>query len=361
MKKTICMILAVVMVVGLLAGCGSNTAPASEPATSAAPADNAAAAAPAAAEEQSVVLRINNDYAESSPSGQLLADFCQRVYDATDGTVTVKPYYSGALGDYVTVFEEVSKGSIDMSFNSIPVTFGEVFGITSLPYLTSTWDDVEKVYAVGGYLDTTMKELCSGVGVELLGLYMVGAGGLATNKMPANWETWGAKHDILIRVPNSDLHRIPMEAMGYNTQGINWAELFTAMQTGVIDGFVGGHAPTCYEQFRDVIKYYIQINNFFESAGISINKAKFESLSERQQNALREAAVWAFNESIARGEEEENEYMDLMTEYGIEVIKPDPSILADWAKKCREEVWPQLKESIGNDEIYEGLVASLES
>ncbi len=58
------MILAVVMVVGLLAGCGSNTAPASEPATSAAPADNAAAAAPAAAEEQSVVLRINNYYTD---------------------------------------------------------------------------------------------------------------------------------------------------------------------------------------------------------------------------------------------------------------------------------------------------------
>lgn len=356
MKKVLALVVAVVMMAGMLAGCGSS-APA---ASTAAPASGSAEApAPAAAEEKSVTLRINNDYAESSPSGQLLADFCQRVSDATDGTVTIKPYYSGALGDYVTVFEEVSKGSIDMSFNSIPVTFGEVFGITGLPYLASSWNDAEKVFAPGSYLDTTMKDLCSGVGVELLGLYMVGAGGLATNKMPANLETWGAKHDILIRVPNSDLHRIPMEAMGYNTQGINWAELFTAVQTGVVDGFVGGHAPTCYEQFRDVIKYYIQINNFFESAGISINKATFDSLSERQQEALKEAAVWVFNESIARGAEEETEYMQKMSDYGIEVITLDEEVLADWAAKCREEVWPQLKNSINNDEIFDGLVASL--
>lgn len=353
MKKTLAMLLVCTLMAALLVGCGSQQ---DAPAASSAPAE---AGAPAASEEKNVTLRINNDYAESSPSGQLLADFCQRVSDATDGTVTIKPYYSGALGDYVTVFEEVSKGSIDMSFNSIPVTFGEVFGITGLPYLASSWDDASTIFAPGSYLDTTMKDLCSGVGVELLGLYMVGAGGLATNKMPANLETWGAKHDILIRVPNSDLHRIPMEAMGYNTQGVNWAELFTAVQTGVVDGFVGAHAPTCYEQFRDVIKYYIQINNFFESAGISINKETFDSLSERQQEALKEAAVWVFNESIARGEQEEKEYMQLMSDYGIEVIELDNEVLATWAEKCREEVWPQLKASINNDEIFDGLVASL--
>lgn len=346
MKRMLAMLLACALMAATLAGCGDQqqTAPEGDVSTS---------------EEKSVTLRINNDYAESSPSGQLLAEFCQRVSDATDGTVTIKPYYSGALGDYATVFEEVSKGSIDMSFNSIPVTFGEVFGLTGLPYLASSWADAKEVFAPGSYVDTTMKDLCSGVGVELLGLYMVGAGGLATNKMPANLETWGAKHDILIRVPNSDLHRIPMEAMGYNTQGVNWAELFTAVQTGVVDGFVGGHAPTCYEQFRDVIKYYIQINNFFESAGISINKETFDSLSERQQEALKEAAVWAFNESIARGEDEEKEYMDLMSDYGIEVIELDEAVLAEWAQKCREEVWPQLKDSINNDEIFDGLVASL--
>ena len=67
---------------------------------------------------------------------------------------------------------------------------------------------------------------------------------------------------------------------------------------------MGGHPAACYEQFRDVIKYYIQINNFFESAAIGINKDLFDSLSERQQKALQDAALWVFNESISRGEAE---------------------------------------------------------
>ena len=235
MKKLFAMLLACAMMASVLTGCGSSNS------DSTTPADSSKDAATEESGEKTMTLKINNDYAESSPSGKLLAEFCQKVSDATDGTLTIKPYYSGALGDYATVFEEVSKGSIDMTFNSIPTTFGDVFGITGLPYLAGTWDDAAKVYAPGGYLDTTMKDLCSGVGVELLGLYMVGAGGLATSKMPTNWETWGADHGILIRVPNTDLHRIPMEAMGYRTQSINWAELFTAVQTGVVDGFVGGH------------------------------------------------------------------------------------------------------------------------
>ena len=359
MKKLLALVLTCIMLTSVLAGCGGSSSGGSSSGGNPSGGSTSDSKGGSGSEEKSVTLRINNDYAENSPSGKLLAEFCQRVSDATDGTVTIKPYYSGALGDYVTVFEEVSKGSIDMTFNSIPVTFGEVFGITGLPYLASTWDEAAKVYASGGYLDTTMKELCGGVGVELLSLYMVGAGGLAASKMPSNWETWGAEHDILIRVPNADLHRIPMEAMGYRTQGVNWAELFTAVQTGVVDGFVGGHPAACYEQFRDVIKYYSQINNFFESAAIGINKDLFDSLSERQQKALQDAALWVFNESISRGEAEEDEYMQMMSDYGIEVIKPDPEILESWAKSCREEVWPQLKESIQNDEIFDALVASL--
>lgn len=346
MKRRLAFLMSCMMLVSLLAGCGSSGS------------DSTGEGGESSGEE-SVTLKIHCDYTEDHPTSQLLAEFCEKVNQDTNGTVTIKPYYAGALGDYTTVFDEVAQGSIDMTFGCNSVTYGQALNIWNMPYLAPTWEDAAEIYAPDSYVSTTMKELCDEIGIELLSLHFVGAGGLAATKMPKDWETWGVDHDFLLRVPNADTTTLPMTAMGYRVQTVNWSELFTAVQTGVVDGFVGGHPPACYDQFRDVIKYYIQINNFFEVATISINKATFEKLSEDQQAALKAAAEWAYEESVARGEETENEYLQLMEDYGIEVIKPDEEILNSFAEHCRAEVWPELRDSIDNDEVFDGLMASL--
>lgn len=346
MKRGIALLLSGLMLIGTLAGCGSKS-------------DSSSGSSSGSGEEKSVTLKMHCDYTEDHPSSQLLAQFCQRVSDATDGTVTIKPYYAGSLGDYTTVFDEVAQGSIDMTWGCNSSTFGEALNIWNMPYLAATWDEAAEVFAPDSYVGTTMASLCDEVGIKLLGLHLIGAGSLAATKLPKDWETWGVDHDFLLRVPPADTVVLPMTAMGYRGQTVNWSELFTAVQTGVVDGFVGGHPPAVYDQFRDVIKYCIQFNNFFEVATISINKNTYSKLSEKQQAALEEAATWAFNESVATGEDTENEYLQKMSDYGIEVIKPDASVLQNFAEHCRTEVWPELRSTIDNDEVFDGLMESL--
>ena len=351
MKKALALLLSSLMLVGALTGCGSKS--------DASNASDSSSASDGAAEEKSVTLKIHCDYTEDHPASQLLAQFCDRVSEATNGTVTIKPYYAGSLGDYTTVFDEVAQGSIDMTWGCNSTTFGEALNVWDMPYLAVTWDDAKTIYAPDSFVSTTMAELCHENGIKMLGLHMIGAGGLAAVKEPKDWDVWGVDHDFLLRVPNSDIMNLPMSAMGYRTQSVNWSELFTALQTGVVDGFVGGHPPAVYDQFRDVVKYYLQINDFFEVATISINNNTFNSLSESQQAALEEAAAWAFDESVANGEATENEYLQKMSDYGIEVIKPDESVLQNFAEHCRTEIWPELRSSINNDEVFDGLMASL--
>jgi len=347
MKRRFALLMSCVMLVGILAGCGGSS-------DSGSSGDTGDAGA-----EKSVTLKIHCDYTEEHPAAQQLAAFCQRVSDSTNGTVTIKPYYAGSLGDYTTVFDEVAQGSIDMTWGANSTTFGEALNIWNMPYLAATWDEAAEIYKPGAFVSDAMAKLCDEAGIKLLGLHLVGAGGLAATKMPKDWDVWGVDHDFLLRVPNADTVNLPMSAMGYRTQSVNWSELFTAVQTGVVDGFVGGHPPVCYDQFRDVIKCYIQINNFFEAGTISINKDTFESLSADQQAALEEAAAWAFDESVTGGEVTENEYLQKMEDYGIEVVKPDAAVLEAFATSCREEVWPELRASIDNDEVFDGLMASL--
>jgi TRAP-type C4-dicarboxylate transport system substrate-binding protein len=354
MKKTIALILALAMTVLCLAGCGSTGTGTATPAATDTPTATDTSAAPA---EQTVTLKIHCDYTEEHPTAKLLQEFCDRVNADTDGTLTIKPYFAGALGDYTTVFDEVVQGSIDMTFGCPSTTYGNVFNISNFPYLATSWDNAEEMFGEDSFLLTTMQNACSDIGVDLLAVQCVGAGCLATSKMPTDWETWGTDKGILIRVPNADYLSIPMKDMGYNIQGINWSELFTAVQTGVVDGFIGGHPPVVYDQFRDVVDYVIQLNNFFEVGYIAINADTFNSLSERQQEALQTEAKWAFEESCSRGYDTEQEYLQKLSDYGIEVIITDQAVLDNFATHCREEVWPQLKDVIGED-VYNELVAN---
>ncbi|MDR1604106.1 MAG: TRAP transporter substrate-binding protein DctP [Gracilibacteraceae bacterium] len=304
-----------------------------------------------------VELRIHCDYTEDHPTGLLLAEFIERVKNDSGGTVIIKPYYSGVLGDYTTVFDEVAQGTIDMTFGAPSVSYGEKYNMVVFPYIASSWNSAADIYAKGKFIYESYEQMCADINIKLLTLHVVGAGGLASAKMPVNWEQWGVPHDILLRVPNTALFSVVMKEMGYNCQSVNWSELFTSMQTGVIDAFVGGHPPACYDQFRDVIKYYIQINNFFEVSTISVNLDTFNRLTPEQQNALTVNADWVFEQSLERGESVEAEYLQKMRDYGIEVIVPEQAVLDEFAAKCREIVWPQLKDVIG-EELYDGLVAA---
>ena len=125
MKKVMASLLSCAMLLSVLSGCGGQ----------------AGSDGKKGGDEKSVTLKIHCDYTEDHPTAQILAQFCEKVSEATDGTLTVKPYYAGSLGDYTTVFDEVSKGSIDMTFGCNSTTFGQALNIWNMPYLAATWEE----------------------------------------------------------------------------------------------------------------------------------------------------------------------------------------------------------------------------
>ena len=355
MKKTVALILALVLVVALFSGCGSSS---SAPASSA-PAANSGADSNAAPEEKSVTLRIHCDFNEDHPTSILLQEFCDHVYEETNGTVTIQPYWASLLGDYTVVFDEVVQGTIDMTFSCPSTTYGNKFNIGVLPYLAADWDELAKMMNPDSFIFKTTYDACDEIGVKLLAMHSTGAGVLATTKEVTDYGTWGTPKGILIRVPNADYFSIPFQKMGYNTQGMNWTDIFNSLQTGVIDGFVGGQAAGVYDQFRDVCTHVYYINNFYEIAMVAINKATFESLSESQQAALSKWANWVYEENCKRGPELEKETMQKLADYGLTIVVPTDEELQNLSKGCREEVWPDLVDSMIGEGGYDALMEYL--
>ena len=84
---------------------------------------------------------------------------CDEVYEKTNGKVKITLYADNLLGDYSTCFEDIMKGSLDMSMFSLPTSYDERLGIVSMPYMITDWDQYSKVCYEGGALYERIEEL----------------------------------------------------------------------------------------------------------------------------------------------------------------------------------------------------------
>ena len=140
--------------------------------------------------------------------------------------------------------------------------------------------------------------------------------------------------------------QIPMDDEGFQTISIPYAELYTALQTGVADGWSGGPAMVNYIEFRDVIKYFIASNNYFENTSYVMSMKSWEKLTPEQQKIVTEESAAAAKQ--ARKLLRDNEAVqlkDLETTKGIVIARPD---LGPW-KAAMGPAWDKVKARVGAD------------
>ncbi len=109
-------------------------------------------------------------------------EFAKEIEEATDGRIQIKVYPANQLGDYIQVYEEVIKGSIEMAAITVPSQFDQRLEIACFPYMVENYDQIKRIYAPGGFLFDIMDGLHDKLGVKLLGFNISGFGGFGTTK-----------------------------------------------------------------------------------------------------------------------------------------------------------------------------------
>jgi TRAP-type C4-dicarboxylate transport system substrate-binding protein len=77
------------------------------------------------------------------------------------------------------------------------------------------------------------------------------------------------------------------------------------MQTGIVEGAIGAGAEGYYSNLRDLVKYYLPVNDHFEMWFLYMNKETFNKLSPNQQKALQDAAKAMETKRFADAEQQE--------------------------------------------------------
>ncbi|MBN1333349.1 MAG: TRAP transporter substrate-binding protein DctP, partial [Synergistales bacterium] len=242
----------------------------------------------------------------------------EEVKEASDGRIEIKVFPANQLGDYTLMYEELKKGTMDMALISVPSQFDQRLELTYVPWLAKDYNDARKIYAKGSWLFDKMEELHEGQGVKFLGFNLEGFGGLGLTKEAVEVLNPEVDKGVLLRVPPMDVFKFAVEDMGYSTVTVPYAELYTALQTGVAEGWTGGSPVHSYQGFRDVIKYYYQINEYIETESYLVSSKVWEQLSPEDQKIIADACERAAAHSIEISEKEDREYFEKLKEAGIE-------------------------------------------
>jgi TRAP-type C4-dicarboxylate transport system substrate-binding protein len=278
------------------------------------------------------------------------------IFDkGTEGRYEIRVFPGNQLGDYTQVYEEVMRGSIDMALITVPSQFDKRLELIFFPYICNSYDNISQYFSQGQFLYSTMERVHAALGVKLLGFSVEGLSGIGSTKPAQSPGDPAVGKGVLLRMAPIDAIKFGGMALGFQTMSLPYAEVYTALQTGIIDAYEVGPATLAYMNYKDLTKQYYQYNNYMECNQWIINKNLFDSMSPEDQKLLLENIAKFQEESIAQAKANETEYADEMKKAGIEVVSFTPEELDLLAKHVRQEAWPKLRDQI-TPEIYDELI-----
>jgi TRAP-type transport system periplasmic protein len=292
-----------------------------------------------------MILKFAGQNSVDHPASKQMEEIAKEIAEKTDGRIEVKVYPANQLGDYSLVYEEQIRGTIDMSCISVPSQFDPRMELIYINGYVGDYEDVKKVFAQNGWLFNKMDEFNQQLGVKLLGFFIEGMIGTGTTKPaqePLNPEV---DKDVLVRVPNMDVYKLAAEAMGYRTVTVPYADVYQAIQTGVVNGVNGYPVAAAYTALGDVLKYWYMTNYSLEVLNYMISEKTWQKIKPEDQKVIEEILANATTKSVDNAKNLDEHYMNLMKEKGIEVFTYTKEELVP-IMKASASTWPRLERNM---------------
>ncbi|MEZ5733178.1 MAG: TRAP transporter substrate-binding protein DctP [Paracoccaceae bacterium] len=306
------------------------------------------AAFAATAASAQIELKFATDSGDrDSPSGKALAAWAEAVREGSNGEIDVKVFYQNELGGQLEVFDLFVAGQVDAMISWPSTSYDKRIGILNTPYMVTSWDEALEAYKPGGWANGVLNTVFNDIGLKYFGAWPEGFSGVATRGSYAT-DLAGAS-GMKVRTP--PLFPFPqiLEAMGYQTAAIDWGEVYTSIQTGVVDGDAGNVIYWDYEYFRDVLDYYVRTKHTFVTGNLLVNLETYEELTDDQKKLVEDTAIATMEAQFSAAKAEDEHYVQLAVDSGMEYFELTDEQLAPIVGKVRAEVWPQMEPDVGKD------------
>ncbi len=264
------------------------------------------------------VLRFGH-YGTAGDSAYAAADrFAELVAQKTEGTLQVNVFPAGELGNSPTMLEGARLGTIDIVLTGNPyfTGFAPQLNLLDLPFL---FQSEEHAYAVlDGPVGQALLGSLNESGLQGLALWEIGFRNLTNAVRPirAPSDLAGLK----IRTTPNPAHVLAFQILGANPTPMPFREVYTALQTGAIDGQENPVNHIYANRLHEVQTHLSLTAHAYTAAPLVMNRGRFAALSGDQQTALVEAALEAAAYERALNAERNDESLQAMIDAGMDVI-----------------------------------------
>lgn len=309
---------------------------------------------------ETIVLRLASDAPLEHIATGLNNEAAELIKERTDGRVEVQYFPASQLGGYETIYEEIVRGTVDIAQITIPDALDARLGAAYVPYYATSFDEAKILFAPDSYLCKTLGELTAANNVRFLGIVLEGFIGMGFVQEPADMMTPGTNKNVKTRSPAMVTFRIAQDDLGFNPITVPYAEVPTAIQTKVVDGWVGGTPNMNYAWVGEIINYMYVNYIHPEATSYVMSELSLAKLTPEDQETVvavfREQSMKSFD--VAQ-ENEEVYKQKLKDDYDVEVVEFTEEQRVTYANYVRETTWPQLEELL-TKELMDGMRAEVE-
>lgn len=259
----------------------------------------AAAALPAAAQ---TVLNVNTALTTDDPMYAGLERMKANVEKRSAGKLQIRIFPGSQLGKDEDVLEQARAGAnvAVLVDGGRLAPFVKEFGIMGAPYLVDNFDQVLRLQQ-SALFKGWVEKLRGAANLQVLSFdWFQGHRHMLTNvpvKVPADLK------GVRVRTPGAPVWLETVRAMGATPTGMPWSEVYSALQTRVIDGAEAQHPAVYGARLYEVVKIITKTEHIYLITGIVTSRAWFDKLPADQQAILGEesfaAGKWASEATIA--------------------------------------------------------------
>lgn len=303
---------------------------------------------------RSIKLPIVNNI--EHPQGVGANKFAELIEQKSGGKIKVRVYAGGTLGGEQQVASAMQGGTIEASMMAPAQLVGNFKDFLVLDFPFAFANEREADIVLDGPLGRKLLEPMPARGLVGLVYMEQGYRSITNSKRPI--EKLEDIQGLKIRTILNPLYIDMLNALGANAVPMPFPELYTALETGTVDGQENPYSTVEASKFDEVQKYFSNTRHIYNSQLLLVSKKFWDQLSDEEKKIFEDAAVETrdYQRKVARGMDEKSR--QTLVKNGMQINDIAPEEIA----RMREKVKPVVDKyaaQVGED-LTKELYAEIE-
>ena len=288
----------------------------------------------AAARAEPIELKFGHVGAPGSLFALSAEEFATRANAQLAGKAKIVVFGSSQLGKDKELLQKLKLGTVDFALPStVMSSVVDQFGLFEMPYLVKNRTHMGRIESVVFW--QTLAPLTEEKGYKVIGVWENGFRHVTNNVRPVNVP--GDLEGLKLRTPKGKWREKMFKTYGANPTPMSFSEVFSALQTGTIDGQENPYAQIYSAKFQEVQKYLSITGHVYTPAYVTVGAKRWAKLPEDIRAVLEQTARQVQSFVYLKAAELEVDLLRKIEAAGVKVNKADKDAFVSASGAIYEE------------------------